>query len=643
MFQGLRDRHFGVAWLLVAAMIGMWACSPRALAEPPLAQKSTATAAGLLPATDDFLPVTEAFKPLILQEGPDLVATWTIAEGYYLYQERFRFDPLTPGASGSPLQFDRPGVIKHDEYFGDVTVYHDTVTVRMTPALEGVGEAEFKITYQGCAEAGLCYPPQHLKTVFVAPDARGASQPAMESGDGSANSASKSPPQTDDNDVDSLDRESASSILNFLGQAEGFTVIGLFFLLGIGLAFTPCVFPMIPILSSIIAGQQNLSTGRAFSLSLAYVLGMAITYAGAGMLVASLGAGANLQAMMQAPWLLSLFALVFVLLALAMFGFYELQLPAFLRDRLNRAGEQSRGGTLASVLFMGALSALVVSPCVSAPLAGALLYISTTGDLWLGGGALLALGLGMGVPLLVIGTGGGKFLPRAGAWMESVKQFFGVALLAVAIWLLERIVPAPLILGLWALLLGVYAVFLGAFDSIETGWKGWQRFRKGLALMLFAYAILLLTGAASGASDPLRPLAATFSGSAAQSSDSGYGSGLDFAVVTTTQALDQRLAAARTADRPVMIDVYADWCISCKVMERTVLSDARVREALAGHQLIKLDVTENTADTQSLLERYDLFGPPAYLFFDAQGVEQTSSRIMGEMKVDAFLQHLARL
>lgn len=373
-------------------------------------------------------------------------------------------------------------------------------------------------------------------------------------------------------------------------------------------------------------------------LASSYVAGMATTYAAAGVLVGSLGAGANLQAYMQEPWLLITFSAVFIILSLAMFGFYELQLPAFLRDRLNQANAGSQGGSVAGAGIMGMLSALVVSPCVSAPLAGALLYISTTGDALLGGLALLAMGLGMGTPLIAIGAGGSSLLPRAGAWMEAVKVFFGVTLLGVAVWLLERILPSALVLALWAGLSGIYAVYLGAFDQVASGWNGWRKFRKGLGLLLFIYAAILLAGASSGASDPLRPLEMLIANSPSVTVKQE-----NFQTITTLAALNDLLGSAKAAQQPVMIDFYADWCISCKVMERNVLSDVRVQKALANHVQVKADVTATSQHSSQLLESYGIFGPPAYIFINAAGQEIESLRIMGEKNVEGFLQHLAKL
>lgn len=583
----------------------------------------------------EFLPVDQAFRATTSQEGNQLRVHWQIADGYYLYRNRISVSDASTSEAIEPLVFSNSGKIKHDEYFGEVEVFFHEAELKVQPASDDATEVELNIRYQGCAEAGLCYPPQTLKALYIKPALENAA--ALSVGTTAKPELIKATPAPQPR---AQDTESASGILSFLQHSGTAFILLMFFILGIGLSFTPCVFPMIPILSSIIAGQKEIQVKRAFVLSLSYVVGMATTYALAGVIVGSLGAGANLQAAMQQPWLLSLFSVVFVLLSLSMFGFYELQLPAALRDRLNQANEKSQGGSVAGVAVMGALSALVVSPCVSAPLAGALIYISTTGDALLGGAALLALGLGMGMPLLAIGTGGAKLLPRTGAWMESVKVFFGVTLLGVAIWLLERIVPPALTLALWAALLGIYAVYLGAFNHVESGWNGWQKFRKGLGLLLFIYAALLLAGASSGASDPLKPLGSLLAATPTGSSDNTKST---FVSVNNLDALNNELARAAAQKQPALVDFYADWCISCKVMERTVLNDPRVEAQLTHFYLIKADVTDGGADSTSMLNRYKLFGPPGYLFYDQRGQEMPAYRVMGEMNVEHFLSHLEGL
>ncbi|MFN2169333.1 MAG: protein-disulfide reductase DsbD, partial [Anaerolineae bacterium] len=505
----------------------------------------------------EFLPVDEAFQ-LTVDVGTDgaVLARWEMPDGYYLYRHRFGFatrvsadDPSSPVRLGEPEI--PPGKKKIDDYFGEVEVYYHEAQARV-PVAAGAGRVEVGVSYQGCADAGLCYPPE---TRWVSLNL------AAPGGGASVAAASKSPagnaavPRTEERELASL-----------LAEGGLLTALLLFFLGGVGLAFTPCVLPMVPILSSIIVGQSgDITRRRAFTLSLAYVLGMAMTYAVVGTLVGLFGAGLNLQAGLQSPPVLVFFAAVFVALSLSMFGFYELQLPARWQNGLNALGNRVGGGKHLSVLVMGALSALVVSPCVSAPLAGALIYISTTGDAVLGGSALLALGLGMGVPLLIIGSSGGQLLPRAGAWMDAVKAVFGVLLLAVAVWLLERVIPPALTLALWAALAVGSGVYLGALDFSAR--QGWGQLWKAVGSLSFIYGVLLLIGAASGADDPLRPLARL---GASTASPVEHQAEAAWRPVKTLADLQRELEAAASDGRPAMLDLYADWCISCKVMERSV-------------------------------------------------------------------------
>ncbi|MFN3586712.1 MAG: protein-disulfide reductase DsbD, partial [Moraxellaceae bacterium] len=455
-------------------------------------------------ADDEFLPVEQAFRPETLTLADNhLRLRWTIAPGYALYRERIQVTAANApeGVVLAAPTFLTASVIKNDPNFGQVAVFHDEAVadlrVSAVPAAADGQLLTLTVRYQGCADDGLCYPPQQLTLRMpLATLAAASAAEAPPAPPGAPATDSTSAPATDD----------AGGIAGFLHTASLPLVVLTFLVLGIGLTFTPCVFPMMPILSGLIAGEDRttLTTARAFRLSLAYVLGMALTYAAAGVLVGYFGARANLQLWLQTPPVLVGFALVFVLLALSMFGVYELQLPAFLRDRLDALSRRQQGGRLAGVAVMGALSALVVSPCVSAPLAGALIYISSTGDALLGGLALLALGLGMGLPLLLLGTSSGRLLPRAGNWMLVVKAVFGVGLLAVAVWLLARVVPGPVALLLWALLAAGVAVQLGA---LEPAAPGWPRAWKALGVLLLLQAVLLLVGAAAGQSDPLAPLA----------------------------------------------------------------------------------------------------------------------------------------
>jgi thiol:disulfide interchange protein DsbD len=596
-------------------------CAMLTQAIPGSAQSfAGSTTPGLDSAADvEFLPVDEAFKLNVIVLDPKrLQVEWVNADSYYLYKHRFGFE-AKGDATLTEAEFPA-GKKKQDEFFGEVEVYYHNLL--LTIPFESTGKPfELDVSYQGCADAGLCYPPQTRK--FSIDPASLQVQPVE-----------KTRPNTRSSSGTGTGVVLTGSLASVIADESLLVTMLLFFLAGIGLAFTPCVLPMVPILSSIIVGQKEVpSRLKAFSLSITYVLGMAITYALLGMLVGYFGAEFNIQAKLQSPWVLSVFALVFVALAMSMFGFYELQLPERLRDRLAGMSQNQQGGQYAGVALMGVLSSLVVSPCVSAPLAGALIYISATGNALIGGMALLALGLGMGAPLILIGSSGGHLLPRAGAWMTAVKAVFGVMLLAVAIWMLERIIPASVTLGLWAALLIVSAIFLGALDASPR--QGWMQLWKGLGVISLVYGVLLLVGALSGADDPLRPLD-RLNSTAASTTEHG----VSFRPVEDLQSLQEILA---NSDTPVMFDFYADWCISCKVMEREVFSDPLIQQQLEKFQLLQIDVTENSPIHQAVLKHFNLFGPPSILFFDSQGKQLVNFSIQGEMGRDAFGNHLARL
>lgn len=410
-----------------------------------------------------------------------------------------------------------------------------------------------------------------------------------------------------------------------------------FFVAGLLLSLTPCVLPMIPILSSIIVGEageggERPERRRALPLAVSYSFGMALVYTLFG--VAAGLAGEGLAAALQTPLVLGVFAALLVLLALSMFGFYDLQLPTRWRHGLSHASSRLPGGKLAGVFVMGGVSALIVSPCVAAPLAGALVYISQTRDVWLGGTALFALACGMSVPLLLVGASAGHWLPKSGAWMEHVKHFFGAVLIAVAIYLLQPVLPGWASMVLWGAWLLIGAVYLRVFESLHPGARGWHRFFKGVGVVLAVLGVVQLVGAASGGRDPWQPLAHL---ARAQAAGVGPVAGLQFQKVRTTEELDRLLA---TAQRPVMLDFYADWCVSCKEMEAFTFSDPRVQARLAPVLLLKADVTANNADDRALLKRFGLFGPPGTLFFDAQGREVPAARVIGYQSADRFLRTL---
>ena len=416
-------------------------------------------------------------------------------------------------------------------------------------------------------------------------------------------------------------------------QKSFWLVVTFFFGAGLLLALTPCVFPMIPILSGIIVGRgQHVTKMHGFLLSLAYVLGMALTYAAVG--VAAGLSGSLLSNALQTPWVLGSFAAVFVLLSLSMFGFYELQLPSALQSKLSGTSNRLHGGHLSGVFVMGALSAIIVSPCVAAPMAGALLYISQTHDAVLGGVALFSLAMGMGVPLLLIGASAGALLPKAGPWMEAIKNIFGVMMLGVAIWLVSSLLPLGVVMLLWAVLLILSAVYLHALDALPHNASGWNKLGKGVGIIILLLGIGLLIGALSGARDILRPLALQGTSQAVAQTH------LQFERVKNLAELDARIAQA--AGKTVMLDFYADWCVSCKEMERFTFTDAKVQAQLKNTLLLQIDVTANNVDDQAFLQRYSLFGPPAILFFDRQGKELADFRVIGYQNPEQFSDSIRR-
>lgn len=582
---------------------------------------------------NDFLPVDEALPFNYTTDQGAVTLNWNITPGHYLYQNRVAVSSVTDGVTVGDPSFSFQGETTTDEFFGEVTVFYEPVEARVPVTLpEGVREATLEVTYQGCAEAGLCYPPQTREVLYYpgGDDAGPATTASSGSTAGTSGSSASGGP------AGSIDTNSATGLAGFLSEQSVLVIAGLFFLLGLGLTFTPCVLPMVPIISTLVSGHNTRTTGHALMLSGSYVLGMALTYAAAGVVTGLLGASFNLQAQLQSPWVLGVFATLFVVFALSMFDLFEIQLPRFIRDPLNNASHKLTGSRVAGIFGIGALSALIVSPCVSAPLAGSLLYISTTQNAVTGGIALFALGLGMGVPLILVAVGGRKLLPTSGHWMTAVKHFYGVMLLAVAIWLVERLVPAWVALTLWGLLIAITGVQLGAFDAAKAGW---QRTRKGLGLVMFAYGLALLAGAIGGANDPLRPLA-PFTVASSAPSVQAAASHAEFQRVEEPAEIRRLLQAARDRNQPVMLDFYADWCISCKVMERNVFSDAQVGQALSSYTLLQIDMTRNTPEQQALLNELGLFGPPAILFYQADGDELEDQRILGEMDKREFLTHL---
>jgi len=560
-------------------------------------------------------------------------ARWQIADGYYMYRDKFHFS-LAPATAklGSP-QFP-PGKIKNDEFFGKIETYRHEVKVLLPfEAGADVSSVTLKVSVQGCADLGICYPPiaqqavvKLIAAIAAAPSASPAAPPAALAAQ-TAPQMSLAPaiPSPTSNAAGAGDE--SSRIAGFLKNAGALTVLLFFFGSGLALAFTPCMFPMVPILSSIVVGHgHDISKTRAFVLSLAYVLGMSLTYAVFG--VAAGLSGTMLSSALQNAWVLGGFAMVFVALSLSMFGFYELQLPAFLQSKLSDEANRQQGGSLHGVVVMGALSAIIVGPCVAAPLAGALLYIAKTGDAVLGGGALFVMALGMGLPLLVVGTSARHLLPKPGPWMEAVKQFFGVLLLGLAIWLVSPVIPAVAQMLALAALLIFSAIYLHALDPLPPHAHGWLKFGKGLGVVALLIGAALLLGVLGGNRDPLQPL--SFLRNAAAAAEVP---GPKFERVKSLAELDARL---KSAGRPAMLDFYADWCVSCKEMERFTFSDPAVAARMKNLLLLQADVTANSDEDKALLKRFSLFGPPGMIFFDARGEEVPELRVVGYQEANQF-------
>ncbi|MCC7461685.1 MAG: protein-disulfide reductase DsbD [Gammaproteobacteria bacterium] len=570
---------------------------------------------------DEFLDPDVAFRLEVQPEGPDRVRLrWSIAPRYYLYRDRIKVKTDTAGVSLGKTDFP-PGILKNDEYFGEQVIYHDELIARV-PLSRAAGRAQplgLAVTYQGCAEAGLCYPPI-TKTFDLRLPPGGAAAGGTVGGGVlstvSAGGATSSGAYVSEQD----------GLARLIVHGSILAMLAIFFGSGLLLAFTPCVLPMVPILSRLIAGQgPDVTPQRAFALSLTYVLGMALTYTAAG--AAAAAAGQQVQAMFQRPWVIVLFALVFVAMALSMFGLYTVQMPAALQTRLSGTSNRQKTGTFGGVAVMGALSALIVTTCVGPALVAALVVIGQSGNVARGAGALFAMSLGMGAPLLVIGTSAGALLPKAGAWMDAIKKLFGVLMLAMAAWMLARILPAratllafaiPAVLGAWVL------------------WRFTTRPSAGLWVTRIAgvaaavYGALLLYGTAAGATDPLRPWVA----------QEEPGESLAFRAIRSIHDLDREVLAAAAASRGVLLDFYADWCVSCKEMERYTFTDSRVKQSLASTVLLRADVTANNADDQALLKRFGIFGPPTIAFYGPDGQERPQYRVVGYMKAAEFTEVL---
>lgn len=682
-----------------------------------------------------LLPPDKAFQLTAASDENHITVLIEAAPGYYLYRDKLRVEPLTPGLTLGAADTPR-GEIKEDEFFGKSEILRGLAEIRIPyQAVEGATTVELRVHSQGCADAGICYPPQARTVTVALADMAGPPTPdpaflvtleplSFEAvlvrweiapghyllKDSLRFGLEHSPgndlgppvlPHTDDR-VGGRDvyrgevgvklpiRRSATAgenltlVLSWMGGSDTagdllpvsqkiefeliperiaptesetpvaptglaeqdaiahrlasgnpVLVVAAFFGFGLLLALTPCVFPMVPILSGLIVGQgRQLTTARAFTLSLVYVLAMSAAFTVAGIVVGL--TGQNVQALLQHPWVIGLVALIFALLAASMFGLYEIRVPATLQTRLATLGDRSPRGTLTGAAVMGLLSALIVSPCVTAPLVGALLYIAHTGDAWLGGFALFALGMGMGAPLVAFGTSAGRLLPKAGRWMDSVKAVSGFIMLGIAVWMLERILPPAITLALWGLLLLFAGVWFGAFDALRAEPTAWHRLRKGLALVIALWGAAALVGAAAGGRDLLQPLKGIgFTGDDTVANPTG--SALPFRAIKGVAGLETALAELE--GRPAMLDVYADWCVSCKELESYTFTAPAVRAALAGAVLLRADVTKNDEADRELLAKLGLFGPPAILFYGRDGAERSDYRLVGFAPAERFAPH----
>jgi len=571
--------------------------------------------AGLL--GGELLKPEQAFQFFASVKDANTVhVSWIAADGYYLYKHKLNLT-LDSKNQTQLAAYNLPkGEPHNDLEFGQVEIYRQEIGFDLPLQRSNLQAETVTITakFQGCADRGVCYPPMQTSVnldlpVATAPVSKPIAPQAISEQDQIVNSLKQ----------DSL----ALTLLSFFG-------------FGVLLSLTPCIFPMIPILSGIIVGQgHNISTRKSFLLSLSYVLASALMYTVFGVLAALFGS--NLQATFQEPWVIASFSCVFVLLSLSMFGFYHLELPKSLQSHVHNSSEAHRDGSYLGAAIMGALSSLIVGPCVAAPLAAALIYIGQTGNVVLGGSALFVMAFGMGMPLLLLGASAGKLLPKAGAWLNTTKAVFGVIMLAVAVWMLSRILPATVTMLLAAMLLIIPAVYLGAIEPLPNPASGWKKLWKGLGLILLILGVLQLIGLSAGNSNLLQPLQGLASSKAEAKTH------LAFKRVKTVAELDSLLQQATAKQQPVMLDFYADWCVSCKELEAYTFTDTKVQQQLSGYLLLQADVTENNDDDKALLKRFNLVGPPGIMFYGADGQEKTANRVIGYQDPAKFLRTLQQL
>jgi thioredoxin:protein disulfide reductase len=591
--------------LALAAVLGLTFLLPRSqAADAPKPGGIDAVLSASHSGQDDFLSADQAFHFAASAQGSDQIRlSWQVTKGYYLYRARIVVKTTSQAAQLGAIELP-PGEVKSDEYFGKQVVYHSDFAAIVPVARKSGGALQIplQVSYQGCAEKGLCYPPVHQDvTVTLAAGTGAAAGPGSGPGGGTSEQ----------------DRLAA-----YITSGSLLVMLGVFYGAGLILAFTPCVLPMVPILSGIIAGGSRPPTSaRAFSLSVAYVLGMALTYTLAG--IACAAAGRQVQAVFQQWWVLALFAALFVAMALSMLGLFTVQMPAFVQTRVAQISNRQSAGTLGGVAVMGALSALIVTTCVGPALVAALAVIGQTGQMARGGAALFAMSIGMGTPLLAVGASAGKLLPKAGPWMDLVKKLFGAMMLAVAVWMLARILPERVALALWAVpvLLAAWLLWSGLPQRSAASWS-----LRALGAAAFAYGLLLVSGAALGGTDPFAPIPAL----------AGRSQSLRFQPIHSVADLDRAVAQAHASGHGVMVDFSAAWCTSCKEMEHDTFTDPQVQAALANAVLLQADVTEDNAEDRALLGRLGIIGPPTIAFYGPDGLERAAFRVVGYMKAPAF-------
>jgi thiol:disulfide interchange protein DsbD len=570
----------------------------------------------------DFLPVDEAFAPVIIPvDGNTVEVSFRIADEYYLYKDKIKVTTTSSDAQLGRLALPK-GKLKVDEFFGEQEVFYQEVfaTLPIARATPESMDLDIEVEFQGCADAGLCYPPtSRTLTVSLPEGTAGGALPAV---------------RTSDEPVTEQAR-----LARIIQTSSIWVAAGVFFLAGLGLAFTPCVLPMVPILSGIIAGEgDDVSPMRGFTLALSYVMGMALVYTAAG--IAAAAAGAQLQAMFNQPWVLILFAALFVALAFAMFGAYDLQMPSGIQSRLASVSGKQKSGTMIGAFIMGALSSLVVTACVAPALIAALTVMAQSQDWVRGGVALFAMSLGMGAPLLAVGAAQGKLLPKAGPWMVAIKGAFGFMMLGLAIWMLGRILPGSVTMTLWAALVFMGGVFMGGLTTLTPESSVPQKLGKGLGLLAILYGIVLFLGAMTGGSNPLRPLASIdFGAGGVMVAEEQH---LEFQRIKTVADLDREIALAARAGKTAMLDFYADWCVSCIEMEEYTFTEQVVHDVLANSVLLQADVTANDEQDQELLQRFGVFGPPTIIFFNDQGVQVQGYEVVGFMNAEDFAAHIEK-